>query len=876
MLKRKYKGFIRRTGSSMLVGTLLMSVLFINAGCSSMDNTQINAAIANSSLAKKAIDEFNKQITIVEDLKMKNIISEDMANVLKCDVVSNARHITSISSGVVSESGNSGDGKDVDVSKIGKGDKPQGVVELLQSMSDLAGPPGKNVMPGQSGADDNIREYGSPINQAMGYNTRGILESNLTGYSKMAGFSSGVVPLRPFGAPTSGGNNNSSIHQLWQHLEDMKTVTVHYINPNSVSDTKSLQGLKTAIDCAKAGKTPDSGEDISKYFTALDGDDKKLKLSDGIPEEELYSVKTIPVQDSPKGNNTDPACTFDIYELNEDKIIEAFGKTKSLGSLEMGELIGHDFYITRYPMAIFRGFEQDSSDKSKYKPVFTHPFYLKDGAYGALKGSLFDGPASGYSDALTDGDKGTSETKEAFVDLYKGTMYYNGVAMGTRNDYMSVGNDKLESSVLIRPSNSVFVDSDNPNCINTVSGTVMPITETIGVNSDTSVSIPNAGGAMPVVFLMDYLELVYSPNTVGTDPFTAYGRKVRLDEKLLKPEAVTAGTSGVAYVVGEGATTDTATGWLGRTSGGSTYNPLSISDFVDIDGFYNTDLTLKPKDTAGEPNKVSAAVHYMADAVETPGMVRSGDAASERCDTLPQIAAGSGVECTMMFGSETIDKADSGDTTKTPLFGITLYGGLYDRGLFSDWINASGNANLTKWAKTVSDLGYKSYAISNAVLTEKMKGNYAFELNKDGLLNLDLNTIIQINKENVEERRGGGIMYLRTVLLVLGFALIAYVSVLLGAWALDVNLDLGLNILEKVSFHHFVAVRSLDEMPEPDPDSTTTYVDFRRLIYRCLAFAAVGVVLTMVDPVNLIIKILTALNFLLKVIGQKIFGVTIM
>jgi hypothetical protein len=210
------------------------------------------------------------------------------------------------------------------------------------------------------------------------------------------------------------------------------------------------------------------------------------------------------------------------------------------------------------------------------------------------------------------------------------------------------------------------------------------------------------------------------------------------------------------------------------------------------------------------------------------------------------------------------------------LYGITLYGGLYDRGLFSDWINTSGGANLVAWAKTITDLGYKNYAISNVVLTEKMKGNYSFELNQDGLLNLDLNTIIQINKEKTEERRGGGVMYLRTILLILGFMLISYVSVLLAAWALDVNLDLGLNILEKVSFNHFVAVRSLDEMPDPDPESTTTYVDFRRLIIRCLAFASVGVILISIDPVNLIIKILAWLNFLIRIIGQKIFGTNIM
>lgn len=72
-----------------------------------------------------------------------------------------------------------------------------------------------------------------------------------------------------------------------------------------------------------------------------------------------------------------------------------------------------------------------------------------------------------------------------------------------------------------------------------------------------------------------------------------------------------------------------------------------------------------------------------------------------------------------------------------------------------------------------------------------------------------------------------------------------------------------------------LTVRSLDEMPEADPDSTTTYVDFRVLLIRLIAFASVGVILITIDPVNLIIKILGSLQFIFKVISEKIFGVPI-
>jgi hypothetical protein len=45
---------------------------------------------------------------------------------------------------------------------------------------------------------------------------------------------------------------------------------------------------------------------------------------------------------------------------------------------------------------------------------------------------------------------------------------------------------------------------------------------------------------------------------------------------------------------------------------------------------------------------------------------------------------------------------------------------------------------------------------------------------------------------------------------------------------------------------------------------------------RCLAFAAVGVILITIDPVNLIVKLLGWLNFIIRVLGEKLFGVKIM
>ena len=47
------------------------------------------------------------------------------------------------------------------------------------------------------------------------------------------------------------------------------------------------------------------------------------------------------------------------------------------------------------------------------------------------------------------------------------------------------------------------------------------------------------------------------------------------------------------------------------------------------------------------------------------------------------------------------------------------------------------------------------------------------------------------------------------------------------------------------------------------------------MLVRCFVFAAVGVIILTVDPVNLVIKIMTWLNFVINFLSEKLFGVKV-
>lgn len=873
-----------------------MLILIISSltGCQSIDDSLINNAFANSSIMNSIHKELQDQTTFVDELYRTGIITKEVWEAMNAQVSSITRSVATLTNGGVVETSPyaspvtetadpsaTATPTPIPVEIISK-DRHPFIVTVLQSMTyfmnpveELAGYVTVNGLSDKDNAAENIKKFGGSIALYQGYPTKLIIQkekpfdsnNNNTNYDGLAYFTEDkAIPLYPFGDPDS---DTSPVKGLVSRINSFGNLQVCYLNPDTVTTSADLFRLKTKIDEAKAGTIKDT-ELLNEFFYPAE---KINILSSELTVKQAYNVVEIPV----KENNVLVA-KYKMCKLNKDAIRKAYGGDKESGDFSSGVVIGDYFFVTRYPVAIFRGFESLESDPTKYIPVFTHPYFLSGDKYGDLKGSVFEGTAP-YTENFKSGDKGTAESKCAYVDLYTGVMYYKGEKIGNAHDFMGTGTADLESSVLVRSSNFVYIDDKNPNCITTVTQTnKFKPTETLNLTSSKSITLPVTSGAtMPVVFLMEYLELIYSPNTAGTDAFTAYGRKIRLDENyILGNTALTASSPSVAYIVGEGVFQKD---WAMRTSSDGCI-ALNMSEFLDIDGIYENGADMKPKSkkTDGEVKDVSASIRFIpaGSVFEQVGTVRSGDIAAERSDNLPQISAGN-IECVMMFGAAGLDAADSTAEPKTPLYGITVYGGLYDKALFSNWINASGNANLLKWAKTLTALGYKNYTISDAVLTEKLKGNYAFELNNhEGILNLDLDTIVEINKENIEERRGSWVIFLRTSLLILGFALISYVSVLLAAWALDVNLDLGLNLLEKVSFRHFVAVRSLDEMPDPDPDSVTTYVDFRRLIVRCLAFASMGVILITIDPVNLIVKLLSWLNFLFKVLGEKLFGFKLM
>lgn len=910
----KFKGFIRRAKrrvSLLLIIIIIMTMMSMLTGCS-VDNSLINSAVINSVLAKDVFAKIQEQVSLVINLRERHIIPDVMADGLLRELGAVIKGIEQIYAGsIVYTSDGSKDSDDdeaVAVTIEADGGRHDFIERVLASICGFGSYPDDVAEPVKvtsneiknkdlKKADIYAETYGSFINVYKGFVTENLIEhSNYKSAFNM----NDPRPLEIFGSTEevkkSDGSLPTSIKGLVDYLNGLRDMDVYYLNPSHADSTAKLANIKDKIQQAMGGDTNALIELIGSGIFAKAGEKVNISASP-ISESSIYRVETFDLSDVRTGfrtvvsSNPDggqavvtkkvqvevpKAVSYQIKLLDKTAIENAFKVGQKEIDITEGVRIGNVFLITRYPLAVFRGVVQDPSDSSKYLPVFFPTDSVS--SYPSIKGSSFSGTAGSLTENYdTTGGKGTAENKTAYVDIFTGEIYFKDGERNAAQSFMGIGSRDLEASFVVKPATSVYKVKDNDALITTVShtgGTVYSPVDRVDIGVSTVEVSKATVGTMPVFFLTDYLELIYSPDTVGYDAFTAYGRKVKLDEKIiLGKDAITADTGSIAYIVGDGATTD---GWNKRTTN---YPSIGVEDLMDIDGFYtySSGFQAKPKEEGTSAEKGSSVVRLIKSGLqfEAAGTIHSGDVTAERSDMLPQIAAQKSVECVMRFGASGLDEADSGVSKKTPLYGILVRGNVYDRQLLTDWILAAGNANLIKWEKTIAELGYPNYKISNAVLDEKLKGNYAFELNQDGLLTLDLDTILEINKEYEEERRGGALVYLRTLLLVLGFALIAYVAVLIGAWEADVNFDLGLNLLHKVSIGHLVAVRSLDEMPEADPESKTTYVDFRKLLVRCFVFAAVGVIILTVDPVNLVIKIMTWLSFVINFLSEKLFGIKV-
>lgn len=386
----------------------------------------------------------------------------------------------------------------------------------------------------------------------------------------------------------------------------------------------------------------------------------------------------------------------------------------------------------------------------------------------------------------------------------------------------------------------------------------------------------------PQIVLRDYLEATWAPgSTEYKENLVAFGRKIRFrTENSFWRRAKTISTaSGDMYQYELMYNTD---------------NADNCAFFVDIDGkevgsltkLYITDMCdvtalakgYKSKET--KDNKwVKYLVKHFPEATEqtvTKDCIAKNDETTPDIKELAETTDIKKLKASIMFPGECIDTVDYEDnnngTKMQRFYCVVTRKGMFDSALFSDWINSTAsNASLEWWNSYLSEHDYK-YVIGHDKVNEYLQTNYKYELSQSDAIILDLNTVSKIQQMYDKEADVQSNKLIRTFFYLMGLTLVAYAMILMLCWVIDTQADLGLSLVNKLTFGKWTAIAYDDEVPSYNKDQEHMYVGCKQMILRCLIIIAIAILLIQIDVTRVVYVLIRSFGRAATYIEKMIKG----
>lgn len=344
------------------------------------------------------------------------------------------------------------------------------------------------------------------------------------------------------------------------------------------------------------------------------------------------------------------------------------------------------------------------------------------------------------------------------------------------------------------------------------------------------------------IILRDYLEATYAPDYNTEGSMVVFGRKIRFN---LSSENFKEDTSKVFHL-GKGDTYQTVLVYERGTNVASFVDKngeevpgsptLEITDFCDIDNLQ--------KDN---PNncKVERLPYKNEDEFDNDREVESD---------VPDITELSVTNSTKTinpvtwFPSPDIGQTDyNSDTNKKQRFYcVATTKGMFGSALYSSWVESTvEDVSLDWWNEYLKTNGF-SYNVDHVDVTRYLTDNFRYELSQNGVVILDLETVEKIQEMYDDEANSKRVGTIRTMFVILGWLLIVGSFLLMLLWVFDTNTDLGLGLLEKVTFGNWVAVKYEEDIPTHNVNDQK-FVCFKDICIRTMIIIAIGFVLVRID-----------------------------
>lgn len=356
------------------------------------------------------------------------------------------------------------------------------------------------------------------------------------------------------------------------------------------------------------------------------------------------------------------------------------------------------------------------------------------------------------------------------------------------------------------------------------------------------------------IILSDYLEGTFAPGFVDDENIVAFGRKIRF-------------RMGVDYWHENDADQIewyTSNGKEVKNNTQLTYSKTEsdgIAYYVDIEG--NKIETLEPlkiTDFAHRPDLILEPYKMKTlKPVEMKGDAKikgTGEDKKTATNIDREYTEGT-ISPTLMFPGKyvaTIDYENDNEDKQRMYVIITRFG-LFDNSLFSNWINSqSQTASLLWWNQYLSDNSFQ-YDVSQDHVLSYLEDKYAYELSQSGIVILDLETVAKIQEKYDVEANNERTSWIRTFFMLVGWGVVVYSAVLMLAWVIDANLDIGVKLLEKLTMGNWVAVKYEEDIPYKNTNDQT-FLDSKKMFIRAAIMIAIGIFLINVNIFNVVLVLI--------------------
>ena len=596
-------------------------------------------------------------------------------------------------------------------------------------------------------------------------------------------------------------------------------VKVRILKPNALSETElALDEVVAKVKAAAADANNPDMDTLDTYFEdALDENGDPIYLWD------IDNKPLIGLSDANPGGLGNP-----VNELGYDTPVYQF--EKCLATIRCVEFIQKN--VDEFEK--FIGANEDrwfvitpSRKGDTYAYLMEYPVYKLDKltnngdtadtvnakfAKSALGINIKTGKMIKYN--VDSSDKPTSFEGEN-IDS---TQYYLTIGSAENND------DEKNSSFIVNGTGDI-----------TLKGIDKP-----GKKSD------NVTLTVPRIILRDYLEATYAPEFTSDSDVVIFGRKLRIDFKYnnFKDDG--------NYTFSKDSGANEAIAKFVDINGNEVSNSptIKITDITNANALLPSNnsnaklVTIAPKNTAS----------YEVPAKETSGTKKITDLKHK---FIGYDNTTYSIHPTLMFPGHKIGKDDfSNDSiSKQRFYVITVQSGLFDTALYSSWIaSTTDKASLEWWNKYLDENGFV-YKIDSNELDDYLANNYKYELNGEGVIILDLETISKIQDEMDKKDADDRAHFVRTFFIVLGWIIIIYTVLCALAWIIDTNIDFGIKFLEKLSFGHWIAIKYEEDIPIHD-DNNSKYIGQKEIVIKCIVLLTFSIIITNIDVYEITLKLI--------------------